>query len=167
VRRKGLEMGDVWVINASPLITLAKVGLAEQALSLAESVLIPGAVHREISAGPVDDPARLLLAAGLGQRIELPGVSDGIRAWNLGDGESEVLSLVYLDVTRLAVIDDAAARRCALSLGLSFVGTLGIVVRLKKSGLIASAGDVFEAIQQTGFWMDDRVLARLLFEVGE
>ncbi len=60
-------MAEIWVSNASPIITLAKVGRLDL-FDLAEQLLIPDAVAQEILAGPADDPARLALERGLGER---------------------------------------------------------------------------------------------------
>jgi predicted nucleic acid-binding protein len=45
-------MTERWVINASPLITLAKVGLENLLLQLPDSIVVPRAVATEIAAGP-------------------------------------------------------------------------------------------------------------------
>jgi predicted nucleic acid-binding protein len=46
-------------VNASPVITLAKVGQHELLGKLTDSLLLPDAVAGEILAGPITDPAAL------------------------------------------------------------------------------------------------------------
>jgi predicted nucleic acid-binding protein len=55
---------DRWVINASPLICLAKAGYADLLLKLPGETVIPQAVVDEIQAGNAGDPARQVLARG-------------------------------------------------------------------------------------------------------
>ena len=51
-------MSDTWVVNASPVIALAKVDQLHLLHDLCEELLIPEAVVAEIRAGPPSDPAR-------------------------------------------------------------------------------------------------------------
>jgi predicted nucleic acid-binding protein len=55
-------MPERWVVNASPLIFLAKINHVHLLGALADLVVVPQAVLVEVNAGPADDPARLLLA---------------------------------------------------------------------------------------------------------
>lgn len=52
-------MSEGWVINASPIITLAKVGRLDLLEELAPDIGIPLAVVKEIMAGPESDPGVL------------------------------------------------------------------------------------------------------------
>ena len=56
-------MAERWVLNASPLIVLARVGLEGLPISLAEQVIVPRPVVEEIEAGPTLDPARRAFSA--------------------------------------------------------------------------------------------------------
>ncbi len=57
-------MPERWVLNASPLIVLARIGLEELFLALTDQVVVPRAVAVEIQAGPVTDRARQALDTG-------------------------------------------------------------------------------------------------------
>lgn len=124
-----------FVFNASPLIVLAKADLLERMLGLPQSVLIPHAVAREVSnCRDPHDPARLWL-----QRVEAaaylheaPQASEFVAAWGLGAGESSVISLAETLPEATVVLDDLAARRCAMALGLPVTGTLGLLLMAKK-----------------------------------
>jgi hypothetical protein len=43
---------DVWVVNASPLISLEKIGCLGLLARLAKEILLPSAVVAEVAAGP-------------------------------------------------------------------------------------------------------------------
>jgi predicted nucleic acid-binding protein len=49
---------DRWVINASPLICLAKAGYVDLLLKLPNEAVIPQAVVDEIQAGRAGDPGK-------------------------------------------------------------------------------------------------------------
>jgi len=55
-----------WVVNASPIIALAKINRLDLLLRGSGTLVIPEAVVDEIQAGPVGDPARTALAGGFG-----------------------------------------------------------------------------------------------------
>ena len=57
-------MSERWVVNASPLILLAKVDHLDLLDQLSESFVVPEAAVAEILAGPPNDPARLFLEKG-------------------------------------------------------------------------------------------------------
>ena len=84
------------VLNASPLIVLGKVGLLHLLPSLAEVVVIPEGVSKEILAGRPGDPAREWLKGPNKAFVREVGPSEPeVLKWDLGLGETEVLSFAY------------------------------------------------------------------------
>jgi predicted nucleic acid-binding protein len=152
---------DLWVVDASPIITLAKAGYLHLLDQLA-SLLVPEAVAEEIAAGPASDPARKALEDGWGSRAAPREIPESVVEWGLGVGESAVLALCLEGSGRTAVLDDAAARRCARTLGVPLVGTLAIVLRAKQAGLVSSASEVASALVQAGLRLDDETLRKAL-----
>ena len=53
-----------WVVNASPIICLAKEGYTDLLFKLPGEIIVPKAVAEEILAGSISDPARQLLVTG-------------------------------------------------------------------------------------------------------
>jgi predicted nucleic acid-binding protein len=51
-------MPKKWVVNASPLIVLARINHLFLLHNLAEEIVVPAGVAKEIGHGPDDDPAR-------------------------------------------------------------------------------------------------------------
>lgn len=154
-------MTELWVVDASPIITLAKTGHLHLLEQLA-SVLVPEVVAQEVGAGPETDPARRALENGWGARATPREIPAAVLEWGLGAGESSVLALALEGSGRTAVLDDAAARRCADSLGVETVGTLAVILRAKKAGLISSASQVVLALRKAGLRLDDKILKEAL-----
>jgi predicted nucleic acid-binding protein len=48
------------------------------------------------------------------------------------------------------VLDDEAARRLAIALGLPVIGTLGILVLAKQEGIVATVRPLVEALAEVG-----------------
>ena len=65
-------MAERWVINASPLIVLARIGREDFLFSVTDHVVIPRAVALEIAAGPADDRSRQLVTAGRFRIVDTP-----------------------------------------------------------------------------------------------
>jgi predicted nucleic acid-binding protein len=160
-------VGERWVLNASPIIVLA--GVEQETLfdALAEEVVVPRAVAEEIEAGPVDDPARRAIAGGQFTIVDATPRPE-VLAWDLGVGETAVLSYALEESEWTAILDDAAARKCAQSFDLPFKGTLAVVILAKQRGLISSAAEVLRALLRSGFHLDEEVVREALSRtVGE
>ena len=118
-------MAEPPVINASPLIFLSRGGFLDLLQLLGEEVLVPSTVAVEIQQRGVEDPT----VAALSQTnwltvVEAPPTTEIIQSWDLGKGESSVLTWAYTHPGTEAIMDDLAARRCAAVLGIPVRGTL-------------------------------------------
>ena len=157
-----------WVLDASPLILLARIGQEGLLHALAGEVVIPQPVAIEILAGPDTDPARLAVESGRFTTADSPEPPDELLAWDLGQGETSVLAHALADSTWTAIADDGAARRCARSFDIPVKGTLAIVVLAKQRGLIPSAAEILKQLVSAGFHIDERVVREVLERsVGE
>ena len=67
----------------------------------------------------------------------------------------------------LILLDDSDARERARLYGLKITGTIGILLHAKMDGKITFLKDELKRLKETGFWISDKLEARLLMEVGE
>jgi len=161
-------MSRRWVANASPLILLGKIGQLALLTQLADELVIPEVVLREVSAKPDGEEAIDELVGTSGVRIELDrSVSKVIEAWDLGLGESQVLAVSEGDLSSRAVLDDLEARRCAASIDVPVIGTLGVVLRAKRKGVVPAARPLLERLRHEGLYVSTDLLERALKHVGE
>jgi predicted nucleic acid-binding protein len=159
---------DRVVVNASPLIVLFRSGQAELLGQLWNEVLVPGAVWTEVLAGgPQDAASKGLPAASWAKRVEISVIAPVIAAWDLGPGESEVLTFALAHPGYRAMVDDAAARRCARTLGIPILGTGGALVLAKRRGLISSVSESLTALRNAGLWLSDELVNLLKQQAGE
>jgi predicted nucleic acid-binding protein len=157
-----------WAVNASPIILLAKVGQISLLVDLPDRVLIPAGVGQEIDEGPGDDPARQWLNGPGAAHVQETGpIVPLVAGWDLGVGESQVLSWAHQHTGTEAIVDDQAARTCALSLGIPVRGTLGVVLLAKKEGLIPLVAPVFAELRSAGIRVDPSLLDTALQLAGE
>lgn len=160
-------MADTWIINASPLILLAWIGRLDWLEALTANPQVPAQVIEEVSAGQAFDPSAKT-AAGWASRYRLENIEVpmAVRVWEIDPGESQVIAHA-LRQPAYAVLDDAAARRCALSLGLPVFGSIGVALRAKKAGLIPEARPWLEKLKKAGMFVSDRLPQEALAAVGE
>lgn len=154
-------MAETWVVNASPVIVLAKIGRLDLLAAPERTLLLPDAVVREILAAPEDDAARRALMLG-----ELPdrptvAVPPEVLEWSLGAGESAVIALAR-ERGATPVLDDFDARSCARSFGLTPIGSLGVVLRARREGRIPAAKPVILALRTAGLHLDDALIRTAL-----
>jgi predicted nucleic acid-binding protein len=156
------------IFNASPIIVLAKAGLLDQLLPIHTQIWIPEPVATEISAihNPVD-PAAHWLATHSSLIHPATPLSPFLMAWDLGAGESAVISLSEQTPGSMVVLDDLAARRCAQALGLYVTGTIGLVLMAKRAGLIPSAAQALKAITNAGLYISQHHLVSILKQAEE
>jgi predicted nucleic acid-binding protein len=88
-------------------------------------------------------------------------------AMRLGPGEREAIALAVELGADEIILDDLSARRMATSLGIPVIGTLGLLLRAKKRGLIREVRPLVEALQSQGFRISERVLSGILAAAGE
>ncbi len=88
-------------------------------------------------------------------------------AWDLGAGETQVIALAMRQKAERVVIDDREARRCAKAMDLTIIGTLGLVARAKRMGIIDRAAPIIERLCQVGLYVSEDIVAMVLQEVGE
>ncbi len=160
-------MSETWVVNASPVIVLAKISHLALLEAPLRRLLVPDAVIAEILAGPPSDPARRAVEGGWGQRVTTPSVPAEVAVFGLDSGEMEVLAVALQYAPSTAVLDDRAARKGAAVLGLSVIGTVGIVVRAKREQRIPSAAAVIADLRAVGLRLDEALIRDVLAPVGE
>jgi predicted nucleic acid-binding protein len=82
-------------------------------------------------------------------------------------GEASALALAIETKNSLLILDDKKARKLAETLGLTTTGTLGVLLKAKRSGYIQSMTDVLTSLNTTDFRISDRIVKEILKEAGE
>jgi len=161
-------VAEVTIVNASPLILLARIQHLDWLLGLSQDIRVPRSVIEEVEAGDGRDGAatRLRGAAFIRPVSELE-VPASVATWALGRGETQVITHGLATPSATVVLDDLAARRAAKVLGLDVIGTAGLVALLRKRQAIPSAAAAFEALRGAGLRLSESLVDEILARVGE
>jgi predicted nucleic acid-binding protein len=149
------------VSNSSPLIALAAIERLNLLPALFESVLIPPAVSREIHRSIPAPPAWL--------RTQILGAAlpEIVQRRTLGDGEREAIALaVELNADRI-ILDDLPGRRVAQAAGLSVIGTVGVLLGAKRSGLVERIRPELDNLLRNSFFLSQELYDELIDAAGE
>lgn len=130
-------MNENFVLDASPIIVLGKADLLKKVSPLAKLWIIPEGVIREVEAKrPIESYLSEISYGSEVVRESVPTINPSIAAWDLGRGESEVLTLALEKAGTGVVLDDLQARKCAALFNVSLIGSLGLILSAKRKGLL-------------------------------
>lgn len=137
-----------YLVDASAIIHLARIGELELLRDLLGKVCVTGEVADEVNSGP--EPLDLS-ARGYGSWIRVLPKRKHVPRLGLGRGEASLL--VEVRAGDRLVLDDAQARAVAEARGLEFVGLLGLLLAAASKRAISSdrALEILDALIATEF----------------
>lgn len=159
--------------DSSTLIHLAAIGRLPLLREIYQKIAIPAAVWREVvEEGKRRAGAAEVEAARKSGWIEvlLPTNEPLVHLLkrDLDEGEAEVLALAIERQADLVLLDETDARRVAERYGLRKTGVVGLLIRAKREGKIASLREELDKLQnQAGLWIAERLYLQALRAVGE
>jgi hypothetical protein len=155
-------LADV-IVNTSPLQYLHQVGQLDLFPKLFGRIIVPEAVIAEIAAGrrlgvslPIPE------ALGWIDRRSPASPVGGLLSWDIGSGESAVLSLALEHPGSWVVLDDKLARQAAVHLNLPLLGTAGILLRAKRAGHLPEVRPVLNQLAALGFRLTPETVRNIL-----
>lgn len=153
------------IVNTTPLIALADIGQLDLLRKLYTEIMIPDAVDYEI----LSEPARTLVsAAGWIKVKNIAGMEKrSLFRSRLHSGEIEVILLAQETAADLLIMDDNAAKKTAKFLGFTVTGTMGVLLRAKREGLITAVKPLLEGLIEDGLFVSPAVQNYVLEQAGE
>ncbi len=82
-------------------------------------------------------------------------------------GEASAIALAHEIENKYLITDDLEARKLSIKLGLSVIGTLGVLLRAKREGFINAVKPFVELMRQTDFRVSDELYQTVLRTAGE
>lgn len=156
------------VFNSSPLIFLARLDFLGKFIESSDDFYLPKSVADEIEAKQ-DKPSLYIKTLIESRQIEvrevnLVSLANSLNE-RLGKGESEAIALSIELQADYTILDDSAARREAIRLGLNVKGTLAVIKKLDSEGkiIIESLEELYQKLLEVKF----RVKQTLFNEIFE
>jgi predicted nucleic acid-binding protein len=155
------------VCNAGPLISLARIGRLDLLPSLFGEIIVPPAVHREVTSDDSLPGAGVLAQADWLKIAEVKDRRSVERLLSsLDAGEAEVLILArQLETT--AAMDERRGRYLAAELGVPHTGTVGILLAAKQAGLVPFIRPLLDQLIARGVRLSSRLYEEACRLAGE
>ncbi len=156
------------VVDSTTLIALARIRRLDLLKIAFRQIVVPESVYEELVVRGAGKPGSAEIRDS--NWIEVRSVKDrekvvGLQQ-SLGKGESEAIVLAKEQRADLLILDDLAARKCALQEGLVVIGTLGPLKRLRERGILPALKPLLDELKASGFYMGAEY-EELLRQVGE
>lgn len=144
------------ISDSTCLIGLERIHALEVLPALFDPIVIPQEVHREFGIDMtwlhVEPPSNVAFVTSLKLVID--------------DGEAEAIALAYEKGWRV-ILDDRHARKVAKGLGVTMLGTVGVLVQAKRQGLIPILKPLIEKLAANNFYISDDLKEEAFALVGE
>lgn len=156
------------IADSSPLIVLTKIGRIGLLPQLAERVVVPDAVWKEVVVNkPERFDSRELADAHWLNVLPVHGPdAEALRA-ELDPGEAEAIALADQYPGCVLLMDDRMGRREAARRGVRVIGTLGLLANARRRGLIPSLGTEIDRLLKAGHFLSSSLVDSALRSVGE
>jgi predicted nucleic acid-binding protein len=158
------------VSNATPLITLAKVGCFELLHKLFAEITISREVWNEVVVKGPSRPGSVETAqadwiqvASLANPTELPAWQS---TYNLGAGEVSTILLAKELSARLTLIDERKARTLAVNEGLTLSGSIAVLESGYRKKYLNDLRETYLALLAAKIWIDQKKLNQSLASLG-
>ncbi|MCD8487114.1 MAG: DUF3368 domain-containing protein [Desertifilum sp.] len=149
-------MSQSIVTDSTILIGLERIEHLDVLPALFETIFIPPAVQQEFGIPlpwlQVEPPSDLGLVAALKILVD--------------EGEAEAIALAY-QLGWQIILDDRQARLVARNMGISIIGTVGVLVKTKQAGAISLLKPLLDALELNGFYLTNTLKLEALKLVNE
>lgn len=144
------------VADSTCLIGLERIEHLDILPALFEPILIPPAVQQEFG---ISLPwLQVEVPTDQGMVVALKMLVDR--------GEAEAIALAYQRKLQM-ILDDRQARSVARNMGVSFIGTVGVLVKAKQAALIPALKPLLDELELNGFYLNEALKAEAINIVGE
>lgn len=147
------------VINSTPIIALYEIGQLGLLKELYHSVIIPEAVYQEVT--QKDDELKQWISQNrewfVCQKIQFENEKKMYHA-KLHKGEVEVMILAQEMNADLVILDDLLARKTAEYLGLNITGTVGVLIKAKRKGILSEVMPLVDNMLGHGIYLSDKLI---------
>jgi len=150
-------VSEAVITDSTCLIGLERIQRLEILPKVFSPILIPPAVATEVNLKRdwlrVQSPHNQSLVIALKTQLD--------------PGESEAIALAVEYPETLIILDDLSAREMGLQLNLKVIGTVGLLLRAKRQGVISEVKPLLKALNEANFRISKALVEKALHLAGE
>ena len=155
------------VSNTTPIISLLKIDKLQILKDLYDEIFISQEVFNEIEAGKNKEYYTDLSKI---EWIRVKNIKDKkslLYFLDLDKGEAETIILANELEADLTILDEALGRYHAKHAKLKVTGTLGILLKAKKSGLLTELKPLLYQLKEKGIWLNNNLIEKIMVLANE
>lgn len=155
------------VSNTTPIISLLKLSKLDILKNLYSEINIPYAVFQEVEAGRNKDYYTNLSNLNWINILEIQDKQAVKYFLDLDSGEAEAVVLATEIKADLIILDEKLGRFHAKHADLKVTGTIGVLIKAKKEGLINELKPLLFELTKKEVWISDKLIYEILKQIGE
>lgn len=158
------------ISNTTPLIGLSMLGRLELVKTLFGEIIIPPAVHHELTVKGAGRIGANEIATGVADgwiRVESLSPSPLLATLkvDLDEGESEAIVMALEKNADLLLLDENRGRAKAKALGLEITGTIGMLLLAREKGIAIDLHAELSHLRAYGFRISDSLFQKIVTQV--
>jgi predicted nucleic acid-binding protein len=155
--------------SVAPIINLHRIGALDLLPQIFDQVWMPSVVLEDLLDARflgynVPSPFDLSWVEYQDPQLTIPAVWVSL---DLSSGEVAAIALAFENRDCTVLIDEPIGRQAAAGVGIKYWGTLQILLEAKERGFIPSIIPYVKNLRQTGIYMTDEIIQRILALAGE
>lgn len=155
------------VSNTTPLISLLKLSKLDILKKLYSEIIIPKAVFEEIEAGKNKEYYEDLSKISWFKIVEIQDKQAVKYFLDLDSGEAEAIVLATEVNADLIILDEKLGRFHAKHADIKVTGTVGLLIKAKKQGLIKELKPLLYELIEKDVWISEKLIREILKQAGE
>lgn len=150
------------VSNTTPIISLLKIDKLTILKELYGEIFIPQEVFNEIEAGKLKEYYTDLSKLEWIKVVKIKDEKSLSYFLDLDKGESETIILANELGAHLIILDEILGRYHAKHAKIKVTGTLGVLLKAKKSGFISELKPLLYELKVKGIWLSNNLIEKVL-----
>jgi len=156
------------VADSGPLIGLVRIGQLELLPRMFSEIIAPPEVWHEVTVKGRGLPGAYEISQIKWIKIKGPS-SQLVQPLSIlvDAGEAQAIALAQTTSNCIILLDDARARKIAARLNIKQIGTIGLLLRAKRMGLIDKIRPHIDALIRNGIYIRQQLIDAVLHEARE
>lgn len=150
------------ISNTTPIITLLSVSSLDLLKDIYGEIILPKGVFEEIEEGKNKQFYEDLTKFNWIKIVDISDKEPIKYLQDLDKGKAEVIVLANEINADLVIIDENIGRNYAKYFDLKLTGTIGVLLKAVKLGLVKEIKPLLVQMQENGIWLNNKLISNIL-----